>query len=82
MWNTHTPPSTMRPTGTWCIMIKPMLIKMVTVTMMPLAYSITTGIAAGFISYVICKLAARKTGELNIPTVALSVIFVLYFCLG
>lgn len=55
---------------------------MVTVTMMPLAYSITTGIAAGFISYVICKLAARKTGELNIPTVALSVIFVLYFCLG
>lgn len=55
---------------------------LLTVVMMPMAYSITAGIAAGFISYVICKIAARKTKELSISTVLLCLIFVLYFCLG
>ena len=46
----------------------------------PFAYSITAGIAVGFISYLICKLAARKYQELNIPTVVICLIFILYFC--
>lgn len=53
---------------------------MLTVVMMPFAYSITAGIAVGFISYLICKLAARKYQELNIPTVVICLIFILYFC--
>ena len=53
---------------------------MLTVVMMPFAYSITTGIAAGFLSYLICKLAARKHRDLNIPTVVICLIFILYFC--
>lgn len=53
---------------------------MLTVVMMPFAYSITAGIAAGFISYLICKLAARKHQDLNTPTVVICLIFILYFC--
>ena len=52
-----------------------------TIITMPLAYSITAGIAVGFISYVLCKLAARKWRELNLPVVLLAVVFLLYFCL-
>lgn len=53
---------------------------MLTIVMMPFAYSITTGIAVGFVSYLICKLAVRKHRELNIPTVVICLIFILYFC--
>lgn len=52
-----------------------------TVITMPLAYSITTGIAVGFISHVLCKLAARKWRELNLPVVLLAAVFLLYFFL-
>lgn len=55
---------------------------LITVVMMPLAYSITTGIAVGFITYVICKAAAKKFDEINITTVVLSLIFVVYFVVG
>lgn len=55
---------------------------MLTVVMMPMAYSITAGIAAGFISYVICKLAARRTKELSGAILVLCCIFILYFWLG
>ena len=55
---------------------------MLTVVMMPMAYSITAGIAAGFISYVICKAAARKWKEITVSSIVLCLIFILYFCLG
>lgn len=52
-----------------------------TIVTMPFAYSITTGIAAGFLSYVLCKLAARKWRALNVPVVLLALVFLLYLCL-
>ena len=54
---------------------------MLTVVMMPFAYSITVGIAVGFLSYLLCKLAARKYRELNASTVVLCLLFALYFVL-
>lgn len=55
---------------------------LITVAMMPFAYSITAGIGAGFISYIICKAAARKTKDITVSTIILCLIFVLYFCIG
>ncbi|MBE6014835.1 MAG: NCS2 family permease [Lachnospiraceae bacterium] len=52
-----------------------------TVIMMPFAYSITTGIGFGFISWTICKIFAGKIKELNPMTVIMSVVFVIYFCM-
>lgn len=53
----------------------------ITIVAMPMTYSITTGIAAGFIFHLICKIAAGRRNELNLPVVALAVVFLLYFCL-
>lgn len=50
-----------------------------TILVMPFAYSITTGIAAGFLAYVVCKAAAGKWKELNGPVVVLAALFLLYF---
>lgn len=50
-----------------------------TIITIPFAYSITTGIAAGFISYVICKLAKGAFKEIQITDYILSIIFILYF---
>ena len=47
---------------------------------MPFAYSITTGIAVGFLSYVVCKAAAGKRKELKMPVLVLAAVFLLYFC--
>ncbi|MBQ0059026.1 MAG: NCS2 family permease [Lachnospiraceae bacterium] len=55
---------------------------LITAVVMPFAYSITTGIGAGFISYVICKIAARKWKDLTPASVILAVIFVIYFVLN
>lgn len=52
-----------------------------TIIAMPFGYSITTGIAVGFIAHVICKLAAKRWKELNVSVVVLAIVFVLYFCL-
>lgn len=52
-----------------------------TLIAIPLTYSITTGIAVGFLSHVVCKLAAGKWRELNVPMLLLSGIFFLYFFL-
>ena len=51
-----------------------------TILVMPFAYSITTGIAVGFLSYVVCKAAAGKRKELNMPVLVLAAVFLLYFC--
>ena len=50
-----------------------------TIITIPFAYSITTGIAVGFISYVICKLAKGAIKELKVTDIILAIIFVLYF---
>ena len=46
---------------------------------MPFAYSISDGIAWGIISYVICKVTARKIKEIPIVTWILAIIFTLNF---
>ena len=51
----------------------------ITISGMTFGYSVTTGIAAGFIAHVLCKLAARKTAKINTTVAVLTVVFVLYF---
>lgn len=50
-----------------------------TIIMMPLAYSISDGIAFGMISYVFLKLATGKYKEITIPTYIVAIIFVFKF---
>lgn len=51
----------------------------ITIIMMILMYSISNGIACGFIAYTVAMIAAGKTKEIH-PTVwALMIIFVIYF---
>ena len=50
-----------------------------TVTLMPLTYSITIGLSGGFISYFIVKLALRKWGDLNLGIITLAVISLFAF---
>jgi len=52
-----------------------------TIIMMPLAYSISDGIAFGMISYVFLKIATGKTKDINIATVLVSIVFVIKFLL-
>ena len=47
----------------------------ITIMTMPFAYSISDGIAWGIISYVICKVTARKIKEIPIVTWILAIIF-------
>lgn len=51
----------------------------ITVTLIPLTYSIANGIAIGIISYVLIKLFSLKFKELNISTVILAIIFVIRY---
>ncbi len=50
-----------------------------TLLMMPLTYSIATGLALGFILYPLCKLFAGKWKEVSILTAILAFLFVLRF---
>ena len=50
-----------------------------TVTLMPLTYSITIGLSVGFISYFIVKLALRKWGDLNLGIITLAIISLFAF---
>ena len=54
----------------------------VTILMMPLTYSITTGMGAGFVTWVICALAARKTEKLNAVVLVMAAVFLVYFIIG
>jgi len=47
--------------------------------MMPFAYSISHGIGAGIISYVIVKLATGKYREVSVIMYILAVVFAAYF---
>jgi AGZA family xanthine/uracil permease-like MFS transporter len=52
---------------------------LLTVSLMPLTYSITNGIGAGFIAYVFIKLARGKAGDVHPMMYATAAAFVLYF---
>lgn len=53
----------------------------ITIVMMILTYSISNGIAFGFIAYAIAMVAAGKIKEIHITVWVLMVIFVIYFAL-
>ncbi len=50
-----------------------------TLILMPLTYSIATGIAVGFIVYTITMIAAGRRKELDVILYILSIIFIFYF---
>lgn len=54
----------------------------ITALMMPLSYSIATGIGVGFITYVLLKLIAGKLSEINWTVVLISVLFALKLTFG
>jgi AGZA family xanthine/uracil permease-like MFS transporter len=49
---------------------------------MPFAYSITVGIGAGVISYVLLKVAVGKVGKVHPLLWVAAALFVVYFLLG
>ncbi len=53
-----------------------------TVVLMPFTYSITAGIGAGFVSYVLLKLARGKASQVHPLLYAASALFVVYFAIG
>ncbi|MEI8057914.1 MAG: NCS2 family permease [Actinomycetes bacterium] len=50
-----------------------------TLTLMPFTYSITNGIGAGFVSYVVIKAACGKSREVQPLMWAIAVAFIIYF---
>ncbi|MGN9843478.1 NCS2 family permease [Nonomuraea sp. H19] len=53
-----------------------------TVVIMPFTYSISNGIGAGFISYVLIKVVRGKAGQIHPLLWGVSILFVLYFAIG
>lgn len=53
-----------------------------TIVLMPFTYSITVGIGAGFISFVVLKVVLGKVRQVHPLMWGASVLFVLYFALG
>ncbi|MDI6100533.1 NCS2 family permease [Actinoplanes sp. NEAU-A12] len=53
-----------------------------TVTLMPFTYSISNGIGAGIISYVVLKLATDRAREIHPLMYGIAALFVLYFARG
>ena len=51
----------------------------ITAAMMPFTYSITEGIAFGFISYCVMKLGTRRWREVNAPVWVVSLLFLIKF---
>jgi AGZA family xanthine/uracil permease-like MFS transporter len=54
---------------------------LLTMTLMPFSYSITNGIGAGFVSYVVIKLCRGRAGAVHPLMYAAALAFVLYFAL-
>jgi AGZA family xanthine/uracil permease-like MFS transporter len=52
-----------------------------TIVLMPFTYSITAGIGAGFIAYVVIKLVRGKVAEVHTLMWVVSALFVLYFAI-
>ncbi len=53
-----------------------------TIILMPFAFSITVGIGAGFVSYVVIKAVRGKAGQIHPLLWLVSVLFVLYFAIN
>ncbi|MFI5711905.1 NCS2 family permease [Kribbella sp. NPDC051620] len=53
-----------------------------TIILMPFTYSITAGIGAGFVSYVLLKLVRGKAGQIHPLMWVVSALFVVYFAIG
>ena len=54
----------------------------ITIIMMPFSYSITNGIGAGFIAYLVIQLARRRGREVHPLMWGASVLFIIYFTLA
>ena len=52
---------------------------LLTVFVMPLTYSITNGIGAGFVAYVLLKTASGKMSEVSRPMLIAAIAFAVYF---
>ncbi len=52
---------------------------LLTVFVMPLTYSITNGVGAGFIAYTLLKLASGKAKDVNTPMWVATIAFAIYF---
>ena len=50
--------------------------------MMPLTFNIAYGIALGFIAYVVIKAASGRHSELNMGSLAIAAVSVLYFAVA
>ena len=55
---------------------------LLTITLMPFTYSITNGVAAGFVSYTLIKVLQGKAREVHPLTYIVSVLFIGYFVRG
>ena len=53
-----------------------------TITLMPFTYSISNGIGAGVITYVVLKLAGGRPRDVHPILYGVAVLFVLYFLRG
>ena len=53
-----------------------------TITLMPFAFSVTTGIGAGFIAYVVLKMARGKFRQVHPLMYVVAFLFVIYFTQG
>lgn len=51
----------------------------ITMLVMPLTYSISNGMFLGLISYTILKLCCGKAKELNVTTIVMTILFILYY---
>jgi AGZA family xanthine/uracil permease-like MFS transporter len=49
---------------------------------MPFTYSITVGIGAGFLTYVLIKIVKGKTGAIHPLLWVISVLFIAYFAIN
>ena len=54
---------------------------LLTMTIMPFSYSITNGIGAGFVSYVVIKLVRGRVGAVHPLMYVAAAAFLLYFAL-
>jgi AGZA family xanthine/uracil permease-like MFS transporter len=52
------------------------------ITLMPFTYSISNGIGAGIVSYVVLKAATGKAREIHPILYGVAVLFVIYFARG
>jgi AGZA family xanthine/uracil permease-like MFS transporter len=52
-----------------------------TMVLMPFTYSITNGVGAGFISYVVLKAATGKARQVHVLMWVVAVVFAIYFAI-